>query len=854
MPGTEGYVHAMATFDDGSGPALYVGGNFFSAFGIVPYHLFEWNGSQAFPVGGGLNGTVRAMLVFDDGSGPALFVGGTFTDAGGVTAVSVARWNGSAWSNLGAGIPGPSGTVVRALAVFDDGTGPALYAGGEFSTVHGGPGNFVAKWNGTSWSPVGSNLNGPVHALAVYDDGTGPALYAGGEFSVAGPSAIAKWNGSTWAIVGGGLSAGVHALTVFDDGTGPALYAGGSFGPWNFPGPFNHVARWNGTTWSSVGSGLGYLTDHDVVQLITIDDGSGPRLYAAGNFAGAQPATHVGRWNGSLWEGLGFGTNARAWALCSFDDGSGPTVYAGGEFTVAGDSAVRYVAKFNATGWHPLVAGLNGNIGALETFDEGNGPMLFAGGSFTSHGNLSIRRIARWDGTAWSALGAGMNGDVHALARFDDGNGEALYAAGSFTASNGVLMNHIARWDGIAWQPVGGGTNGAIGCLLVFDDGTGPALYAGGSFSIAGGVPANRIAKWNGSVWQPLPGIQGGVVAAMAVFDDGSGPALFVGGGELGGAYPMFRIRKWNGSSWAHLGSGITDGWVGALATYDDGSGPALYAGGGFDAAGGVSLSSLGKWNGTAWAPTGLASGYPSGAFVFGLSVLDLGSGPVLLVGGSFVTAGGIPAHNIAVRIGSQWSTLGGGMYGSADDFELLDDGSGTALFVSGGIALDSGDSGIAKWGLCPPGTGYCFGSAGCPCGNNSAMETGCLSSLGIGGRLDATGVSSLAADSVVLHGSGMTDSFALFLQGTEQTAGGSGLPFGDGLRCLAGQIVWLGRKQNVLGSSQYPDAGDPTVSAAGLIGSPGTRNYQAWYRNLTPYCTQAGFNLTNAWQITWSP
>ncbi|TVQ64130.1 MAG: hypothetical protein EA378_00145, partial [Phycisphaerales bacterium] len=83
----------------------------------------------------GVSGAIRAMAVFNDESGPALYAGGSFTTAGGVEVNRVARWNGSAWSAL----EGPSGIgvngTVRALAVFDDGSGPALYAGGYFSTA-----------------------------------------------------------------------------------------------------------------------------------------------------------------------------------------------------------------------------------------------------------------------------------------------------------------------------------------------------------------------------------------------------------------------------------------------------------------------------------------------------------------------------------------------------------------------------------------------------------------------------------------------------------------------------------------------------------------------------------------------
>src|SRR6185295_13493208 len=68
----------------------------------------------------GLNDSANAMAVFNDGSGPALFVGGAFTTAGGNAASRIAKWNGLAWNNLGAGV---NGGAVAALTVFDDGDG-----------------------------------------------------------------------------------------------------------------------------------------------------------------------------------------------------------------------------------------------------------------------------------------------------------------------------------------------------------------------------------------------------------------------------------------------------------------------------------------------------------------------------------------------------------------------------------------------------------------------------------------------------------------------------------------------------------------------------------------------------------
>ena len=82
-----------------------------------------------------VDGTIHAIAVFDDGSGPALYAGGLFTTADGTTVNNVAKWNGSHWEALGSGMSGPG--WVKALAVFDDGSGPALYAGGYFTAAGG---------------------------------------------------------------------------------------------------------------------------------------------------------------------------------------------------------------------------------------------------------------------------------------------------------------------------------------------------------------------------------------------------------------------------------------------------------------------------------------------------------------------------------------------------------------------------------------------------------------------------------------------------------------------------------------------------------------------------------------------
>src|SRR5207249_171889 len=115
-----------------------------------------------------LDGTVLAAVA--DGSGN-LYIGGGFTVAGDVIANHIAKWNGTSWSALGSGMNGD----VRALAV----SGSDLYAGGYFTTAGGSNANYIAKWDGSRWSPLGSGMNEYVYALAVL----GSDVYAAGSFT-----------------------------------------------------------------------------------------------------------------------------------------------------------------------------------------------------------------------------------------------------------------------------------------------------------------------------------------------------------------------------------------------------------------------------------------------------------------------------------------------------------------------------------------------------------------------------------------------------------------------------------------------------------------------------------------------
>ncbi len=441
----------------------------------------------------GLRGANDAVNAIDVDTHGNIYVGGSFTFIGTVAANFIAKWDGSAWSPLGTGTNSP----VFALVV---GSQDKVYAGGRFSTAGGAVVNRIAAWDGHNWSPLGTGIQDPynedpaVFALAA----TGTELYAGGSFVSAGgvtAFVIARWNGSGWSALGLGISGTVYALALRNS----ELFAGGEFSHAG-PGPAYGVARWDGSAWSALGisfAGPGGVNGPVYALAVTPSV-----VYAAGAFTGAFgpggliPANHVARWNGGTsWTALGTGLSDTIRALAV----SGNILYAAGDFvTSLGKSgAANRIAKWDGSAWSLLGSGFGGSVNALLV----NGTDVYAGGGFTTAGGQPALRIAAWSGSTWSQVGPAMastDNAISAVAVNDRGPGHyTLYIAGSFAMAGGVPANGIAAWDGSTWRALGTGMNGLVRAIVVRPN----FVYAGGDFTTAGGVTVNHIARWNGNSW-----------------------------------------------------------------------------------------------------------------------------------------------------------------------------------------------------------------------------------------------------------------------------------------------------------------------------------------------------------------
>ncbi|MEK6702427.1 MAG: hypothetical protein AABZ53_09200 [Planctomycetota bacterium] len=351
-----------------NGVQLLVGGAF-----VSPAYLARFTGSGFASVGAGLDGEVRGITRHDDGSGSRLYVTGFVNvPMSGAWTVCYARLNGGTFESFGP--PNGPGSWTGPAVSYNLGLGAKFLTSGGFAF----PCDYVTQWSGTGWECLGGGLGSVVHEAVVYDDGTGAALFCVGsliinDLPLSSSIGIGKWTGTHWEGVGGIGDGFGQCCTVFDDGSGPELFVGGSFSRVG-TGPSvqaANIAKWNGHRWAALSTG----TDRIVRALAPFDDGSGMKLYAAGDFtrAGATTAARLARWDGANWSacpagGLPAGTVN---AMIAHDpDGSGvlpaELVLTGSFASVGGGSVAAGNFAVLHRGENP--ADFNGD-GAVDFFD-----------------------------------------------------------------------------------------------------------------------------------------------------------------------------------------------------------------------------------------------------------------------------------------------------------------------------------------------------------------------------------------------------------------------------------------------------------------------------------------------------
>jgi len=278
-------IRCMVVGPDGR---LIVGGEFTaSSTQSIPY-IAAWDGENWEAIGPGMNNAVTTLTV----SSGLLYAGGRFNNVGPASGPFIATWDGETWQSVSASpalTNAPSllktlanGDVVaanfrwvenrftcqverlsgNAWTRLDQGaTGAALLgmhgsdpavfdlvelasgdlvAVGHFQNAGGVVVNNVARFNGTSWVPLGAGLDSIASSAALLRDQT--VVVSGWFHSAGGVPAnnLALWSPAGWAAVPG---TGVEYVQgVFETSDGGALVRG-QYSDWTGEWPVTHYVE-----------------------------------------------------------------------------------------------------------------------------------------------------------------------------------------------------------------------------------------------------------------------------------------------------------------------------------------------------------------------------------------------------------------------------------------------------------------------------------------------------------------------------------------------------------------------------------------------------------------------------------
>ena len=343
--------------------------------------------------------------------------------------MNVATWSAGAAGILVHGVPAfaqcmsqwqpppPKGQLNSSVRSFGSFAGE-LVAGGSFTQASGRPASRVARWNGVTWTALGTGVNGPVFALEEF----GAGLVVGGDFWSAGGQPvghIAIWNGTDWSPMGGGLVGAVYDLVIHLDsliaGVGGTTHPTGGFS-----GP---IARWDGSgSWSSIGGGVGFS-----VSALAVHEGA--LIAAGGTSVGGHGEARAARWDGVAWQNLAAPTN-------TFGNWATSLAVHDGQLLAGFFNMQTVVYHWTSPGWQPL--GQTPEWITLTGFAEFQG-QLFAGAEVLEPGETTL---GRWTGTRWERVADGPTYSVHALRVHDD----LLHVGGAFSSVGGMPSPWWARW------------------------------------------------------------------------------------------------------------------------------------------------------------------------------------------------------------------------------------------------------------------------------------------------------------------------------------------------------------------------------------------------------------------------
>lgn len=255
-----------------------------------------------------------------------------------------------------------------------------------------------------TWNTLSVGFNNAVNVAVDYNGD----LVVGGAFTQLGDmsaNSVARWDGTEWHAMGSGLHAEVLAMEVYDGqliaGVQPHYWGVYSYPP---PDTTTWIARWDGSNWLDLN--FPDTTPGDFHDFLVWNG----KLVVAGMFelADGAPSNHVAAWNGTSWEALGGGLQdtyrGMVWSLAEYQ---GDLYALGGSMVTAAGDTVKGISRFDGVNWQPVGSGLS----RVSYTDEGerlgvfNGKLVVGSSRLDTAGGIAVNYMAAWDGASWTPFG-----------------------------------------------------------------------------------------------------------------------------------------------------------------------------------------------------------------------------------------------------------------------------------------------------------------------------------------------------------------------------------------------------------------------------------------------------------------
>lgn len=317
-------------------------------------------------LGGAFDSQIYNVVAAEDGA--------VYMSGGDLWNISV--WNGTAWSRLGdqANSPFTAG-LYWPITVDEAGN---VYAVGRIAVPQANSEYHVAKWVKATHTWINLTGGGPlfdngIHSMAT--DAQGNLYVAGNVAFLPQPEAgnyMYKWNGSSWTMMGGTKLPRSEYVKMHVDNSGNLL---ASF--------YNDsisacVSKWNGSGWDEL-SGKN-KTQFGTGQIFCLNSDSKGNVYAGGFYIKNDSAYNIFKWTKSTntWSPLYTYGSSLAVNSIAFD--SGDSLYVAGRFVNTDNK--MYVAQYQGNKWADYgKLNANNTINSICFDAKGN---MYAGGEFTN--------------------------------------------------------------------------------------------------------------------------------------------------------------------------------------------------------------------------------------------------------------------------------------------------------------------------------------------------------------------------------------------------------------------------------------------------------------------------------------